>query len=71
VFLNQWHPFAAFGIDTVSYFPFFLKTPAPSQETLTLMQYSALGLAVFAMFLPQVAARMKRSLQGLVLALKS
>ena len=71
LFLNLWHPFAAFGVDTVSYFPFFLNTQAPPQDTLTLMQFSAIGLAVFSMSLPGVACRMKRSLRLLVFALRS
>ena len=71
MFLNKWHPFASFGVDTVSYFPFFLNTQAPPQDTLTLMQYAALGLAVFGMFVATLASRMKRSLSVLILALKS
>jgi 4-amino-4-deoxy-L-arabinose transferase-like glycosyltransferase len=71
LFLNEWYPFAAFGVDTVSYFPFFLNTPAPPLDTMVPMQYGALALAVLAMFLQPLMSQMKSALTALHVALKS
>ncbi len=71
LFLNKWYPFASFGVDTISYYPFFLKTDAPPLGTMLLMQYGGLVLAVFSLFLEPLMTQMKRSLRTLHIALKS
>ncbi len=71
LFNSTWAVFAAFGVDTVSYFPFFLNTDPMSKNTVLIMHFFALALAVLSMFLPFLFSHMNKSLKLLYAILKS
>jgi 4-amino-4-deoxy-L-arabinose transferase-like glycosyltransferase len=70
-FLNTWTGFAAFGVDSVTYYGFNLYSGAVADDALLVMHYGALALIVVSMFLPSMLGLMKRSIKQLHRALKS
>ena len=64
-FLNRWVDYAWFGVDTVTYYPFNLYSKTAFSNVLEPMQYSALAIVVFSMFLPYMIGVFKRSFLGL------
>jgi 4-amino-4-deoxy-L-arabinose transferase-like glycosyltransferase len=70
-FLNTWTGFAAFGVDTVTYYGFNVYSDAVAGDNLLVMHYGALAIIVASMFLPSMFGLMKRSIKQLHRALTS
>jgi hypothetical protein len=70
-FLNTWTGFAAFGVDTVTYYGFNVYSDAVAGDNLLVMHYGALAIIVASMFLPSMFGLMKRSIKQLPRALTS
>lgn len=71
LFLNYWWGFAAFGVDTVTYYPFDLFSEAMERGFLEQLHYGVLSLMVISLVLPSVTAVLKRPFGWLRMVLSS
>jgi hypothetical protein len=63
LFLNKWSGFVAFGVDSVTYYPFNVFS-GPVDEYFHEIHYAAIVLMVLSITLPPIVGSLKNRLTG-------